>query len=268
MWCHAGTRAGPRALDAAGSGEGPCAPSLPGPPRAPGPRPAAARTLGCSERVAGSHSSWAPRDAARDAGKRRTRLVPAPRCGCFCGAPCFSAWSSSPLRTLSQAQGQLVCQAGVRRRPGNPHRGKGRVGRPCCHSPGRLGVTAAGPSGRPCPARRLSPRTRTTGLPCLGPSWGCARTRMTDGAPTQGGDGVGASPGLTFPTAACWWKKASDVRCKWTGHQILICSHCVLNTELFIHFESAGSTKHVKIKENKLDSVTKNGSTIFIRRLI
>lgn len=172
------------------------------------------------------------------------------------------------LRTLSQAQGQLVCQAGVRRRPGNPHRGKGRVGRPCCHSPGRLGVTAAGPSGHPCPARRLSPRTRTTGLPCLGPSWGCARTRMTDGAPTQGGDGVGASPGLTFPTAACWWKKASDVRCKWTGHQILICSHCVLNTELFIHFESAGSTKHVKIKENKLDSVTKNGSTIFIRRLI
>lgn len=77
MWCHAGTRAGPRALDAAGSGEGPCAPSLPGPPRAPGPRPAAARTLGCSERVAGSHSSWAPRDAARDAGKRRTCLVPA-----------------------------------------------------------------------------------------------------------------------------------------------------------------------------------------------
>lgn len=152
--------------------------------------------------------------------------------------------------------------------PWEPHRGKGRAGRPCCHSPGRLGVTAAGPSGRPCPARRLSPRTGTTGLPCLGPSWGCARTRMTDGAPTQGGDGVGASPGVTFPTAACWWKKASDVRCKWTGHQILICSHCVLNTELFIHFESAGSTKHVKIKENKLDSVTKNGSTIFIRRLI
>ena len=41
-------------------------------------------------------------------------------------------------------------------------------------------------------------------------------------------------------------------------------SRRVFNTKLLIHFKSAVSANHIKIKANKLNCVTKNGSTTFI----
>lgn len=93
----------------------------------------------------------------------------------------------------------------------------------------------------------------------------CTCCPTTDGDLAQSEGVTGSLNPVRDLMASRWWKDALDVlESQMDRPSESNWSRRVLNTKLLIHIKSAVSVNHLKIKANKLNCVTKKGSTTFV----